>query len=41
MKARAEAGQPGYVEAWRNGYAAQNRRSHAWLASHADRLVAG
>ena len=41
MKTRAEAGQPGYLEAWRNGYAAQNRRSHAWLAGHADQLAAG
>jgi hypothetical protein len=40
MRARAEAGQPGYVEAWRNGYAAQNRRSHAWLGRHAEVLAA-
>lgn len=41
MRERAEAGQPGYVEAWRNGYAAQNRRSHAWLSANADELGAG
>lgn len=39
MKARADAGQPGYVEAWKAGYAAQNRRSHAWLAANADVLA--
>ena len=41
MRARAEAGQAGYVEAWRNGYGVQNRRSHAWLASRAATLAAG
>lgn len=40
MRARAEAGLPGYVEAWRNGYGVQNRRSHHWLAAHADDLAA-
>ncbi len=40
MRARADAGQPGYVEAWRNGYGVQNRRSRAWLAAHAARLAA-
>lgn len=39
MKARAEAGLPGYVEAWRNGYGEQNRGSHAWLATHAEELA--
>lgn len=39
MKARADAGLPGYVEAWKAGYAAQNRRSHAWLATNADVLA--
>lgn len=41
MKARADAGLPGYVEAWRNGYGEQNRGSHAWLADHAAELAAG
>ena len=39
MKARADAGLPGYVEAWKAGYAAQNRRSHAWLATNAPALT--
>lgn len=29
MRTRAEQGRPGYVRAWRDGYEAQNRRSHA------------
>jgi len=41
MRARAEAGQAGYVESWRNGYAAQNRRSRAWLEDHAAALAEG
>ncbi len=39
MRARAEAGQPGYVEAWAAGYEAQNRRSHAWLDRAGPTLV--
>jgi hypothetical protein len=39
MGRRAEEGRPGYVEVWASGYPGQNRRSHAWLAAHADRLV--
>jgi hypothetical protein len=39
MRERAEAGLPGYVEAWAAGYEGQNRRAQAWLADHADRLT--
>lgn len=39
MRVRAEAGQPLYVAAWEGGYPDQNRRSRAWLAASAERLV--
>ncbi len=39
MRARAEAGMPGYVAAWRAGYPGQNRRSRAWLDAHAAELA--
>jgi aminoglycoside phosphotransferase (APT) family kinase protein len=39
MRARADAGQPGYAEAWAAGYADQNRRSRAWLDAHAADLA--
>jgi hypothetical protein len=38
MKARADAGRPGYVDAWVRGYPKQNRRARAWLDAHADEL---
>ncbi len=39
MRARAMAGQRGYVEAWRSGYEQQNRRSRAWLDAHSTSLT--
>lgn len=34
MKAKADSGLPMYQAVWNNGYPDQNRRSHAWLATH-------
>ena len=35
MRRRAESGLEAYVRAWEAGYPAQNRRSRAWLDTHA------
>jgi len=40
MKARADAGNPLYRKVWDEGYAAQNRRSRAWLDDHTTDLIA-
>jgi hypothetical protein len=40
MRSKFEAGLPAYVEVWVNGrYPEQNRRSRAWIAENAQRLV--
>lgn len=41
MKARADAGQPLYLEVWNAGYPAQNRRSREWLDAHHGALSVG
>ena len=40
VRARAEAGQAGYVEWWANGYEGQNRRAHDWVLAHRHELLA-
>jgi hypothetical protein len=39
MRSRYEAGIPAYVTVWNNGYPDQNRRSRAWLNTHAAGLT--
>jgi hypothetical protein len=40
MRTRFDSGVPAYVTVWNNGYPDQNRRSRAWLDTHARRLSA-